>query len=93
MKILSIFFKLIFLLFVYDFFNNKHYKEKYEKTKIKVHLKEVVRNWGKQDREFIYEDLNNSIVYKYKKDLINWDTYIFIFNPKDSLLVSNNIDD
>ncbi len=92
-KILSVFFILFILILVYDFLNNKHYKEKFEQTKTNSHLKEVVQNWGNPDREFIYKELDNSIIYKYKKDLMGWDTYIFVFNPKDSILVSKNIDD
>ena len=92
-KILGVFFVIMILLIVYDFFNSKHYKEKFEKTEINTHLKDVKENWGNPDREFIYKEQNNNIIYKYKKDLIDWDTYIFTFNPKDSLLINKNIDD
>jgi hypothetical protein len=92
-KIIAVFFFVLVILFIVDFINNNHYKSKFESIKTNTHLKTIIKDWGNPDSEFIYKDLNNSIIYKYKKDYIGWETYIFVFNPKDSLLVSKNIDD
>jgi hypothetical protein len=70
-----------------------HYLVTFENINIGDHLEKVKKKWGHPDIEFIYKDLNDCIIYKYKKDPLGWDTYIFIFDPIDSLLVSKNIDD
>jgi hypothetical protein len=92
-KIITVFFLILIILFIIDFINNYHYKSKFESIKPNTHLKTIESDWGSPDISFIYKDLNNSIIYKYKKDYIGWETYLFVFNPKDSLLVSKNIDD
>ncbi len=92
-KIVIVLFFVVVILFVIDFINNNRYENKFKEVKINTHLKSIINDWGNPNKEFIYKDLNNSIVYKYKKDYLGWDTYIFIFNSKDSLLVSKNIDD
>lgn len=92
-KLIAVFLLILIILSVIDFINNNIYKSKFESIKPNTHLKTIIHDWGNPDTKFIYKDLDNSIIYKYQKDYIGWDTYIFVFNPKDSLLVSKNIDD
>ena len=84
---------ILILLILIDFINSNFYHNKFESIKPNTHLKKLINEFGKPDSEFIYKELNNNIVYKYNKDFIGWETYIFVINPKDSLLVSKHIDD
>jgi len=70
-----------------------HYKEKFKNVKISTHMQKIKNDWGKPDYEGICVNCSGDILLKYKKDPIGWVAYVFLFNPKDSLLVSKNIDD
>lgn len=72
--------------------NESHYESKFDKTKINLHLSTIKSNWGSPNDEFQYENTNKYIV-KYKKGILGWNTYIFIFNTSDSLLIEKHIDD
>ncbi|ALM48815.1 hypothetical protein AMR72_07880 [Flavobacterium psychrophilum] len=84
---------LIIILLKTYFSNSEYYNEKYSKTRKNTPLSQLVDNWGKPDEEFYHRSPNEVIIYKYRKDLLGWDVYIFAFNPKDSLLISKHIDD
>ena len=90
-KLIAVIFILIVVFSVVDLVRNNN--KKFEETKINTHIKNIIADWGNPDKKFIYKDLNNSVVYKYEKDYLGWETYIFVFNPKDSLLVSKYLDD
>ena len=89
---------LVFLLFILITIvvirtYSSYYDTKLEKTVLKTHIKEVRKSWGNPDYEFLCKDCSGNYVLKYKKDIVNWNTYIFQFDSKDSLLVKKGIDD
>ena len=81
------------LLLIADCSNNYYNKRKFKNVKSKTHLKTIELNWGKPKVSFIHSNLDTTIVYKYKKDFLSWETYIFFFDTKDSLLKRKVIDD
>lgn len=93
MQFIVVLFFVVLVIFLIDYIKSNQYQNKFEEIKINTHLKTIVNDWGSPNSDFIYEDLNNSIIYKYEKDFLGWNTYIFIFNPKDSLLIRKHIDD
>jgi hypothetical protein len=83
---------IILCLFLYRL-TSYHYQDKFRNVKISTHIQTLKKDWGKPDYEGVCVNCSGDILLKYKKDPIGWDAYIFLFNPKDSLLVSKNIDD
>lgn len=96
MKKFLISFKIVVNLFIIIFCTiscGDSYMEKYDKVSINQNLEQIKQDWGKPDKEFFCKECDNMIVLKYKKDILGWNTYIFLFNNEDSLLVKKAIDD
>ena len=83
---------LIICLFIYRL-KSYYFINKFKNVKVNTHIKTLKKDWGQPDYEVICVNCSGKILLKYTKDPIGWDDYVFLFNPKDSLLVSKNIDD
>lgn len=91
-QVITIIFLLFIFLIIYIRINENYYESKFNNEKINTSVNEVKKRWGHPDKEFLYLD-TNQIHLKYKKGILGWNTYIFIFNKSDSLLVKKGIDD
>ena len=72
--------------------NENYYESRFDKTKINSHISVIKSNWGSPNDEFQYSNTKKYVV-KHKKGILGWNTYIFIFDKSDSLLIEKHIDD
>ena len=73
--------------------NNSYYSKKFENILAKSKINDVKKEWGIPDEEYICKDCDNNIVLKYRKDITGWNTYVFVFDKTNNLLVKKTIDD
>jgi hypothetical protein len=85
----------IFILtLIFIKFEENHYEKKFEQTKIQTSITKLKSEWGVPDDEFILENYNfDKRVLKYKRGILGWNTYVFLFEKNDTVLVSKSIDD
>lgn len=91
-KILLFFLGIFILLIVVIRLNENHYKSKFDNTKINTSFEMVKSDWGVPSDEFMYKE-KDKYVLKYKKGIIGWNTYIFLFDEKKTYLIEKYIDD
>lgn len=91
-KILCILFGLIFLFIFSIRINESYFKSKFENTKLNTNIQSVKSDWGNPNDEFMYEE-KDKYVLKYKKGILGWKIYIFLFDIEKNILVEKYIDD
>lgn len=71
-----------------------HYMKQFQQIKNGSSISMVEQKWGKADSNFSNANYGSDkrILY-YKKGVLGWRTYVFIFTKQDSILVNKVIDD
>lgn len=83
----------LFIAFFVIRINNSLYHKRFLNIDLGTKITFVKKMWGNPSYEFVCKNCDNNIVLKYKKDITGWNTYIYVFDKKDSLLIKKTIDD
>jgi len=89
---LSLFVALLFIALLYSFWQTRELSNRFKRTKLNISKRELIKIWGKPDREFDlgFNDDKRYIV-KYK-DCFGY-AYIFVSKKDEEIISEKYIDD